>query len=68
MVRAAVTTMLDALGSPFVRPPDNAGCVEASSGAVTKWLSTVDVKSLLVDDAEHPALSEAGAVFTAVGE
>jgi len=60
VVRAAVTTMLDALESPFAQPPDNAGCLEARAAAVAEWLSAVDVRSLLVDDADHPALSRAG--------
>ena len=66
VVRAAVTTMLEALGSPFAQPPHNAGRLEAPSAAVIAWLSTLDVTSLLVDDAEHPALSEAGRVITAL--
>ena len=66
VVRAAVTAMLEAVGSPFAQPPNNAGRLEASSTAVIAWLSTLDVDSLLVDDAEHPALLEAGRVIAAL--
>ena len=60
VVRAAVTTMLDALESPFAQPRDNAGQLEARAAAVAAWLPTLGVSLLLVDDAAHPALSWAG--------
>ena len=55
-VRVAVEGMLDALGSPFARPSSNAGRLEAAPVAVAEWLARVDVRSLLRDGAELPAL------------